>query len=115
MRQQRRDHRALVRRGVAAGLGLFGILVPVAQLDNAFDAWMRDHFGVSTGLLLTGAVLTETVFAWPGVGRMMLDAIRFRDYAILQGGILFFAVVIVFVNLLVDMSYGLLNPRIRYR
>lgn len=71
--------------------------------------------GLQTGLLLTGAVLTETVFAWPGVGRMMLDAIRFRDYAILQGGILFFAVVIVFVNLLVDMSYALLNPRIRYR
>ena len=71
--------------------------------------------GLQTGLLLTGAVLTETVFAWPGVGRMMLDAIRYRDYAILQGGILFFAVVIVFVNLLVDMSYALLNPRIRYR
>lgn len=71
--------------------------------------------GLQTGLLLTGAVLTETIFAWPGVGRMMLDAIRFRDYAVLQGGILFFAFVIVIVNLLVDMSYGLLNPRIRVR
>lgn len=71
--------------------------------------------GLQTGLLLTGAVLTETIFAWPGVGRMMLQAIQFRDYAILQGGILFFAFVIVFVNLLVDMSYGFLNPRIRVR
>jgi len=71
--------------------------------------------GLQTGLLLTGAVLTETIFAWPGVGRMILQAIQFRDYAILQGGILFFAFVIVFVNLLVDMSYGFLNPRIRVR
>jgi peptide/nickel transport system permease protein len=71
--------------------------------------------GLQTGLLLTGAVLTETVFAWPGVGSWMLDAIRFRDYAVLQGGILFFAVLIVFVNLLVDISYAFLNPRIRYQ
>ena len=71
--------------------------------------------GLQTGLLLTGAVLTETVFAWPGVGSWMLEAIRFRDYAVLQGGILFFAVLIVIVNLLVDLSYAFLNPRIRYR
>jgi len=71
--------------------------------------------GLQTGLLLTGAILTETVFAWPGVGSWMLDAIRFRDYAVLQGGILFFAVLIVVVNLLVDISYAFLNPRIRYR
>jgi peptide/nickel transport system permease protein len=71
--------------------------------------------GLQTGLLLTGAILTEQVFAWPGVGSWMLDAIRFRDYAVLQGGILFFAVLIVFVNLLVDISYAFLNPRIRYQ
>jgi peptide/nickel transport system permease protein len=71
--------------------------------------------GLQTGLLLTGAVLTETVFAWPGVGSWMLEAIRFRDYAVLQGGILFFAVLIVFVNLLVDISYAFLDPRIRYQ
>ncbi|MDQ4058633.1 MAG: ABC transporter permease [Actinomycetota bacterium] len=71
--------------------------------------------GLQTGLLLTGAVLTETVFAWPGVGSWMLEAIRFRDYAVLQGGILFFALLIVVVNLLVDLSYAYLNPRIRYR
>ena len=69
--------------------------------------------GLQTGLLLTGAVLTETVFAWPGVGSWMLRAIQYRDYAVLQGGILFFAFVIVIVNTLVDVSYAFLNPRIR--
>lgn len=71
--------------------------------------------GLQTGLLLTGAVLTETVFAWPGVGRWMLEAIQRRDYAVIQGGILFFAVLVVIVNLIVDISYAFLNPRIRYR
>jgi peptide/nickel transport system permease protein len=71
--------------------------------------------GLSTGLLLTGAVLTETVFAWPGLGTWILDAIRFRDYAVLQAGILFFAAIVTVVNLLVDISYAFLNPRIRYQ
>ncbi|CAN5613996.1 ABC transporter permease [soil metagenome] len=70
--------------------------------------------GLQTGLLLTGAVLTETIFAWPGLGQWMLNAIRFRDYAVLQSGILFFAILILFVNLLVDISYAFFNPRIRY-
>ena len=69
--------------------------------------------GLQTGLLLSGAVLTETVFAFPGMGTWLVEAIRQRDYAILQGGILFIAVVFVLVNLLVDISYGLINPRIR--
>ncbi|MBA2530475.1 MAG: ABC transporter permease [Euzebyales bacterium] len=71
--------------------------------------------GLQTGLLLTGAVLTETIFAWPGVGTWTVDAIGNRDYAVLQGGIVFFAFVVVLVNLLVDLSYAFLNPRIRYR
>ena len=70
--------------------------------------------GLQTGLLLTGAVLTETIFAWPGLGQWMLNAIRFRDYAVLQNGILFFALLILVVNLLVDISYAFINPRIRY-
>jgi peptide/nickel transport system permease protein len=69
--------------------------------------------GLQTGLLLTGAVLTETVFAWPGMGSWMLQAIRYRDYAVLQSGILFFAILVIVVNLLVDVSYAFLNPRIR--
>ena len=69
--------------------------------------------GLQVGLLLSGAVLTETVFAWPGIGTWLLAAIEARDYAVLQGGILVIAVVFVVVNLVVDVSYGFLNPRIR--
>jgi peptide/nickel transport system permease protein len=69
--------------------------------------------GLQTGLLLSGAVLTETVFAWPGIGTWLVDAIEARNYPVLQGGILFVAIVFVLVNLLVDLSYGLINPRIR--
>jgi peptide/nickel transport system permease protein len=69
--------------------------------------------GLQTGLLLSGAVLTETVFAYPGIGTWLVDAIRARNYPVLQGGILFIALVFVLVNLIVDLSYALLNPRIR--
>jgi peptide/nickel transport system permease protein len=69
--------------------------------------------GLQTGLLLSGAVLTETVFAWPGVGSWLKDAIFDRDYPVLQGGIMFLAVVFVVVNLVVDVSYAVINPRIR--
>jgi len=71
--------------------------------------------GLQTGLLLSGAILTETVFAWGGMGQWMYQAISFRDYAVLQAGILFLAIVFVLVNLLVDLSYALLDPRIRVR
>jgi peptide/nickel transport system permease protein len=70
--------------------------------------------GLQTGLLLSGAVLTETVFAYPGMGSWLRDAIFNRDYPVLQGGVLFLAVVFVLVNLIVDISYALINPRIRY-
>ena len=69
--------------------------------------------GLQVGLLLSGAVLTETVFAYPGMGTLLVDAIDTRDFPVLQGGILFLAVIFVFVNLLVDLSYALINPRIR--
>jgi peptide/nickel transport system permease protein len=69
--------------------------------------------GLQTGLLLSGAVLTETVFAFGGVGSALREAINDRDYAILQGFILILAIVYVLVNLLVDISYGLLDPRVR--
>ncbi len=70
--------------------------------------------GLQTGLLLSGAVLTETVFAFPGMGSWLRDAIFASDYPVLQGGILFLALVFVVVNLLVDISYAIINPRIRY-
>jgi len=69
--------------------------------------------GLQTGLLLSGAVLTETVFAWPGIGTWLVQAIEDRNYPVLQGGILFVSLVFVLVNLLVDLSYALINPRIR--
>jgi peptide/nickel transport system permease protein len=69
--------------------------------------------GLQIGLLLSGAILTETVFAFPGVGSWLQMAIVNRDYPVLQGGILFVAIIVVIVNLLVDISYGLLNPRVR--
>jgi peptide/nickel transport system permease protein len=70
--------------------------------------------GLQTGLLLSGAVLTETVFAWPGLGTWLVDAIAARNYPVLQGGILFIAIIFVLVNLVVDVSYAFINPRIRY-
>jgi ABC-type dipeptide/oligopeptide/nickel transport system permease component len=70
--------------------------------------------GLQFGTLLGGAVLTETVFAWPGIGRLLIDAISFRDYPVIQGTVLFIAVGFVLVNLLVDVMYAYLDPRIRY-
>jgi peptide/nickel transport system permease protein len=69
--------------------------------------------GLQVGLLLSGAVLTETVFAFPGIGSWLVEGIKARDYPVIQAGVLFVAVIVVFVNLLVDVSYGLLNPKIR--
>jgi ABC-type dipeptide/oligopeptide/nickel transport system permease component len=71
--------------------------------------------GLQTGLLLGGAVLTETIFSWPGLGSWLYDAISGRDYPVIQGGVIFAALVVSLVNLLVDLSYALLDPRIQYR
>jgi peptide/nickel transport system permease protein len=71
--------------------------------------------GLQTGLLLSGAVLTENVFSWPGMGTYLYNAVNQRDFPVLQGGILFLAVIFVLINLLVDLSYGLLDPRIRVK
>ena len=69
--------------------------------------------GLQAGLLLSGAVLTETVFAWPGMGTWLVDAIRARNFPVLQGGILFVSFIFVIINLFVDVTYALINPRIR--
>ena len=69
--------------------------------------------GLQTGLLLSGAILTENVFAIQGMGQLMSGAIFDRDYAVLQGGILFLATVFILINLAVDLSYGLFDPRVR--
>lgn len=70
--------------------------------------------GLQVGAVLTGTIITETIFAWPGVGRLLIQAINFRDYPLVQGCILFIALTYVMVNLLVDLAYGWLDPRIRY-
>ena len=70
--------------------------------------------GLQVGTLLGGAVLTETIFSWPGVGKWLIDAISRRDYPVVQGGVLLVATLVIVVNLLVDLLYGLINPRIRH-
>lgn len=70
--------------------------------------------GIEFASLLSGAVLTETIFAWPGIGRLSVDAIIKRDHPMVQGTVLFTAIVFIFANLIVDISYAFLDPRIRY-
>ena len=69
--------------------------------------------GLQIGVLFTGAILTETIFSWPGVGKWLIEAIQRRDYPVLQGGMLLLGAVVMLVNLLVDVAYGVINPRIR--
>ena len=70
--------------------------------------------GLQFGAVLTGTIITETIFAWPGVGRLLIQAINFRDYPLIQGCILFISVTYVMMNLITDLTYGFLDPRIRY-
>ena len=69
--------------------------------------------GLQTGVLLSGAVLTETVFSWPGLGTYVLEGVRRNDSPVLVGGILLIATVFILVNLVVDLAYGFLDPRMR--
>jgi len=70
--------------------------------------------GLQFGAVLTGTIITETIFAWPGLGRLLIQAISFRDYPLVQGCILFISVTYVAMNLLTDLTYGFLDPRIRF-
>ncbi|WP_042351737.1 ABC transporter permease [Bacillus massiliigorillae] len=70
--------------------------------------------GLQTGLLLGGAILTETIFSWPGIGRYIYEAIGYRDYPVIQSGILVIALFFVFINLIVDLLYAAIDPRIKY-
>ena len=69
--------------------------------------------GLQVGTLLAGAILTETIFSWPGIGKWMIDAIGHRDYTVVQGGLLLIALIVMVVNLIVDLLYAFINPRIR--
>ena len=71
--------------------------------------------GLQVSVLMGGAILTETIFSWPGIGKWMIDSISRRDYQVVQGGLLLIAAVVMIVNLTVDLLYGLINPRVRHR
>jgi dipeptide transport system permease protein len=70
--------------------------------------------GLQVGVMMAGAILTETIFSWPGIGKWMIDAISRRDYPVVQAGLLLIALIVMAVNLFVDVLYGLINPRIRH-
>lgn len=107
------QHADYVRTARAKGLAR-GHLRSRVILHNAMLP-VSTTIGLQVGLLLSGAVLTETVFAYPGIGKFLSDAIFALDYAVLQGFILLIAVVYALVNLAVDVSYGLIDPRMRAR
>ncbi len=100
-----------VRTARAKGLPARRV-VGVHALRNALIPVVTT-IGLQVGVLLAGAILTETIFSWPGIGKWMLDSISRRDYPVVQGGLLLIAGLVMAVNLLVDLAYGLINPRIR--
>lgn len=71
--------------------------------------------GLQVGTLLAGAILTETIFSWPGLGRWLIEGLQRRDYPVVQGGVLLIATLIILVNLLIDLLYGIVDPRIRHK
>ncbi|VVD65675.1 peptide ABC transporter permease [Pandoraea horticolens] len=101
-----------IRTARAKGLSPWRVIV-VHALRNALIPVIT-VIGLQVGTLLAGAVLTENVFSWPGIGKWLIDAILRRDYPVVQGGILLIATGVILVNLLVDVLYGVVNPRIRH-
>jgi dipeptide transport system permease protein len=100
-----------IRTARAKGLGAIRVIV-VHALRNALIPVVT-VIGLQVGTLLGGAILTETIFSWPGVGHWLIESIQRRDYPVLQGGTLLVASLVMLVNLGVDLTYGFLNPRIR--
>ena len=101
-----------IRTAEAKGLKR-GVVVVKHALRNALMPVIT-VVGIQFGAMLGGAVVTETVFAWPGVGRLVINAITQRDFPLVQGGVLMMAIIFTLVNLLVDVCYAFVNPRIRY-
>jgi dipeptide transport system permease protein len=102
-----------IRTAKAKGLAPFRIN-GIHALRNAMIPVIT-VIGLSVGTLLAGAILTETIFSWPGIGKWVVDSIFRRDYPVVQGGLLLIAVMVMIVNLTVDVLYGLINPKIRKR
>jgi dipeptide transport system permease protein len=101
-----------IRTARAKGLSRFRV-VGLHALRNALIPVVT-VIGLQVGVLFTGAILTETIFSWPGVGKWLIEAIGRRDYPVLQGGMLLLGGLVMMVNLLVDVAYGIINPRIRH-
>jgi dipeptide transport system permease protein len=101
-----------VRTARAKGLSPFRV-IGVHALRNALLPVVT-VIGLSISALMAGAVLTETIFSWPGVGKWLIESIGRRDYPALQGGVLLVSAVVILVNLIVDLLYGAINPRIRH-
>ena len=101
-----------VRTAYAKGLSPFRV-IGLHALRNALIPVVT-IIGLQVGSLMAGAVLTETIFSWPGVGKWLIESIGRRDYPALQGGILLISSIVIVVNLTVDMLYGFINPRIRH-
>ena len=101
-----------VRTARAKGLSAFRV-IGYHALRNALIPVVT-VIGLQIGTLLAGTVLTETIFSWPGVGKWLVESIGRRDYPALQGGIMLIASIVIIVNLLIDLLYGLINPRIRH-
>ena len=102
-----------LRTAKAKGIGRF-LVINKHALRNALIPIVT-VIGLQVGVLFTGAILTETIFSWPGVGKWLIEAISRRDYPVLQGGMLLLGVMVMVVNLLVDITYGIINPRIRHQ
>ncbi len=102
-----------IRTARAKGLTPMRVIV-VHALRNAMLPVVT-VIGLQVGTLLAGAILTETIFSWPGLGRWLIDALQRRASPVVQGGVLMVATLIIFVNLLVDVLYGVVNPRIRHK
>ncbi len=99
-----------IRTARAKGLSRFRV-VALHALRNALIPVVT-VIGLQVGVLFTGAILTETIFSWPGVGKWLIESIGRRDYPVLQGGMLLLGSIVMIVNLLVDVAYGVINPRI---
>ncbi|WP_413302635.1 ABC transporter permease [Bacillus sp. 1P10SD] len=101
-----------IRTARAKGVSMFWVVYK-HSLKNAVIPVLT-IIGLQTGLLLGGAILTETIFGWPGIGRYLYDAIAYRDYPVIQSGILIIAAIFVLINLIVDLLYVFVDPRIKY-
>jgi dipeptide transport system permease protein len=101
-----------IRTARAKGLPRYRVIA-IHALRNALIPVVT-VIGLQVGVLFTGAILTETIFSWPGVGKWLIEGINRRDYPVLQGGTLLIGAVVMIINLLVDLTYGLINPRIRH-